>query len=164
MLPRIVDKEFTLSDAGCAEGVRLDDVRPCFQKSAVDVTDHLWLRQGEKVTVVQQALRRVLEPLSADVRFRHAIGADCSAHRSVDDGNSTLENLFKWMLIGSRHFFLLAFSVPDFGNVPAKPRRLAEIHSFSSTACFGPTLLLSHFCTEGRLFYYSDWRAHLWRV
>jgi hypothetical protein len=77
----------------------------------MDVTDHLWLSQREEVTVVQQALRRILETLSAYVRFRHAIGADRRAHRSVDDGNSTFEDLFERMFVGSRHVFLMALSV-----------------------------------------------------
>src|SRR4029077_16291202 len=88
-LPRILHKKLALRNAGCAEGVRLDDVRTCLQKPTMDVTDHLWLGQGEEVTVVQQALGRTLEALSADVCLRHAIRADRRAHRSVDDRNST---------------------------------------------------------------------------
>jgi hypothetical protein len=111
VLPRIVDKEFALGDAGRPEGVRLDDVRSSLQKPAMDVTDHLRLRQREEVTVVQQALRRILETLPADVRFRHAISADRRAHRSVNDGNATLEDLFKRMLVRSGHVSLGAVIV-----------------------------------------------------
>ena len=103
VLPRIVDKEFALRDAGRAEGVGLDDVRASLEKAAMDVADHLRLRQREEVTVVQQVLLRVLEALPADVRFRHAVGADRRAHRSVDDGNATLEDLFKRMLVEFSH-------------------------------------------------------------
>jgi len=102
-LPRIVDKEFALRDAGCPEGVCLDDVGPCLQKPAMDVANHFWLSQREEVTVVQKALRRVLESLPSDIRFRHAVGADGRAHRSVDDGNSIVEDLFKRMWVGFRH-------------------------------------------------------------
>ena len=89
-LPWIVDKEFALGDARGPEGVRLDDVRPSFQKSAMDVAYHFWLRQREQVTIVQKALRRVLESLPSDIRFRHAIGTDSRAHRSIDDSDSIL--------------------------------------------------------------------------
>jgi hypothetical protein len=89
-LPRIVDKEFALGDAGCAKSVCLDDVRTSFQKPAMDVANHFWLRQREQVTIVQKALRRVLESLPSDVRFRHPIGADRRAHGSVDDSDSIL--------------------------------------------------------------------------
>src|SRR6202048_5033338 len=104
MLPRIVDKEFALRNAGCAEGVRLDDVRPGFQKPAMDVTDHIRLSQGEEVAIVPQILRRVLEVFPAAVSFRHAISADRRAHRPIDDGDSTLEDLLKRMLVESSHF------------------------------------------------------------
>ena len=89
-LPRIFDKEFALRDAGCPEGIRLDDVRPCLEKSAMNIANHLWLGQREEVAVIQQALRRILKALPADVRFRHSISADSRAHRSIDDGNPTL--------------------------------------------------------------------------
>src|ERR1700730_14362597 len=74
----------------------------------MDVTDHIRLSQGEEVTIVQQILRRVLEALPADVSFRHAIGADRRAHRPIDDGDSTLEDLLKRMLVGCSHFSLMA--------------------------------------------------------
>ena len=115
VLPRIVHKEFALRDAGRAEGVGLDDVRAGLQKPAMDVADHLRLGQREEVAVVQQVLRRVLEALSTDVRFRHAVGADRRAHRSVDDGDAIFENLFKRMLVEFSHFswwfWRLRFSV-----------------------------------------------------
>ena len=103
VLARIVHEELALGDAGRAKGVGLDDVRAGFQKPAMNIADHLRLSQREKVAVVQQVLRRVLEALAADVRFRHAIGADGRAHRSIDDGDAALENLFKRMLIGCSH-------------------------------------------------------------
>ena len=118
MLPRIVHKEFALRDAGRAEGVGLDDVRPGLEKSAMDVADHLRLRQREQVAVVQQVLLRVLEALSADVRFRHAVGADGRAHRSVDDGDSALEDLLQRMLMGSRHVFF-----DDLRRISIRPSR-----------------------------------------
>jgi hypothetical protein len=78
----------------------------------MDVTDQLRLREGEKVTVVEQVLRGVLEALAADVRFLHAVGADGRAHRSVDDGNSILENLFKRMnFVDFRHISPMALRV-----------------------------------------------------
>ena len=90
VLPRIVDKEFALGDIGGPEGVCLDDVRACFQKPAMDIANRFWLSQREQVTVVQKALRRVLESLASDIRFRHAVGADSRAHRAVDDRDSIL--------------------------------------------------------------------------
>ena len=53
MLARIVDEEFALRDAGCAKGIRLDDVRAGLQKPAMDIADHLWLSKREEVAVVQ---------------------------------------------------------------------------------------------------------------
>ena len=103
VLAGIVHKEFALGDAGCAESVRLDDVLSGFQKAAMDVTDHMWLSQGEEVTIVQQVFCRVLESLSADISFLHAVGADGRAHRSIDDGDSFPEDLLKWMLVRSSH-------------------------------------------------------------
>src|ERR1700733_11892107 len=69
----------------------------------MDVADHLRPRQGEEVTVVQQILLRVLEAIPPDVRFRHAVRADRGAHRTIDDGDSTLEYLFKGMLADFHH-------------------------------------------------------------
>ena len=113
MLPRIVHEEFALRDAGRAEGIRLDDVRASLQKPAMDVADHLRLSQGEQVAVVQQVLRRVLESLAADVRFLHAVGADRRAHRAIDDGDPTLEDLLKRMLLIRNHLFVMN---PGFAN------------------------------------------------
>ncbi len=106
-LPRIVDKELALRDAGCTEGVRLNDVRARFQKPAMDVADHFWLGQREQVAVVQEALRRVFESLSSDIRFLHAIGTNRRAHRSIDDGDATVEDLSKRMLVGLGHIPLM---------------------------------------------------------
>src|ERR1700738_3947065 len=75
----------------------------------MNVADHLRLSQGEEITVVEQVLGRVFEALPADVSFLHAVGADRRAHRSVDDGNSTVENLFQRMLLGCSHFHLMSF-------------------------------------------------------
>src|SRR5439155_15682484 len=99
-----------------------------------DVTDHLRLSQGEEVTVVQQVLPRVLEAFPADVRFRHAVGADRCAHRSVDDGNSTLEDLFKRMLVGFRHVSLRALSVAMSAISARSRRHLAGTAPLSSSA------------------------------
>ena len=76
---------------------------PGLQKPAMDVADHLRLRQREEVAVVQQVLLRVLEALPADVGFRHPVGADGRAHRSIDDGDAVLEDLLKRMLLGCSH-------------------------------------------------------------
>ena len=102
-LAGIVDEELALGDAGGAEGVGLDDVRAGLKKAAVDVADHLWLREGEEIAVVEQVLRRVLEALAANVGFRHAVGADGGAHRSIDDGDAALENLLQRMLVSFCH-------------------------------------------------------------
>ena len=72
----------------------------------MDVADHLWLSQGEEIAVVQQVLRRTLEALPADVSFRHPVGADRGAHRSIDDRNSTLHDLLKRMLLCFAHVSL----------------------------------------------------------
>src|ERR1700761_422077 len=69
----------------------------------MDVTDHLRLSQGEEVAVIEEIFLRVLEALPADVRFRHAVSADRRAHRTVDDGDSTLEYLLKRMLLLDFH-------------------------------------------------------------
>ena len=95
VLARIVDEELALGDAGGAEGVGLDDVRAGLEEAPVDVADHLRLRQREEVAVVQQILLRVLEALAADVRLRHAVGADGRPHRAVDDGDALLEQLLR---------------------------------------------------------------------
>ena len=63
--------------------------------------------EREEVAVVQQVLRRVLEALAADVRFRHAVGADGRAHRAVDDGDAAFEDLLKRMLMGFLHVSLI---------------------------------------------------------
>ncbi len=105
VLARVVDEELALRDAGRAEGVGLDDVRAGLEEAAVDVTDHLRLRQREEVAVVEQILRRVLEALAADVRFLHAVGADGRAHRAVDDDDAVLKEFFEGMKIGHRMGF-----------------------------------------------------------
>src|SRR5580692_5165239 len=81
----------------------------------MNVANHFWLSQREEVAVVQQALGRILKALPADVRFRHPISADGRAHRSIDDGNPTLEDLFQRMLMGSRHVLLMTFGSLRFG-------------------------------------------------
>ena len=52
MLARILDEEIAQGDRGHAEGVRLNDVRARFEEAAVDVADHLRLREREKVAAV----------------------------------------------------------------------------------------------------------------
>ena len=88
VLARVVDEELALADAGRAEGVRLDDVGAGFEEAAVDVADHLRLREREEVAVVQQVLLRICEALAADVRLLHAVGTDRRPHRPVDDGDA----------------------------------------------------------------------------
>ena len=100
VLARIVDEELALRDAGRAEGVGLDDVRAGLEEAAVDVADHLRLRQREEIAVVEQILLRVLEALAADVRLRHAVGADGRAHRAVDDGDAFVEQLLERVIVG----------------------------------------------------------------
>ena len=73
----------------------------------MDVTDHIRLSQGEEIAVVQQILRRVLEALSTDIRFRLSVGADRRAHRSIDDGDSALEDLLQGMLMRRGHLSLM---------------------------------------------------------
>ena len=106
VLARIVDEELALRDAGGAEGVGLDDVRAGLEKAAMDVADHLRLRQREQVAVVQQVLVRVLEALAADVGFLHAVGADGRAHRAIDDGDAALEDLLQRMFLRFMHVSL----------------------------------------------------------
>ena len=108
MLAGVVDEELALGDAGGAEGVGLDDVRACFQEAAVDVADHRWLGEREEVAVVQQIFFRVFEAFAADVRFGHAVGANGSAHRTVDDGNAVFEERLQRMLARVGHIFLMA--------------------------------------------------------
>src|SRR5262252_8139815 len=79
----VVHKELTLHNTGRAERIRLDNVGTCLQKPAMNVANHLWLRQREYVSVIQQPLCRALEAFPADVSFRHAIGTYRRAHRSI---------------------------------------------------------------------------------
>src|SRR5260370_33684165 len=120
----------------------------------MDVTDHLRLSQGEEITVVQQVLRRVLEALPADVSFCHAVGADRRAHRSIDDGDSTLEDLFKRMLVVFRHVSLMALSVAMSAISAQSRRHLAGTEQLSSSARL--RFSSATFGTVARLFYYSD--------
>ena len=99
----------------------------------MNVAYHFWLGQREEVAVVQQALRRVPKSLPADVRFGHSISADGRAHRSIDDGNSTLEDLLQRMLVGSRHVSLMTLGSLRFG------------------------LSLCDICHKVRFLNYSDW-------
>ena len=52
MLARIIHKKFALGDSRGAESIRLDDVRACLKKPAMDVANHLRLGQREQVTIV----------------------------------------------------------------------------------------------------------------
>jgi hypothetical protein len=81
----------------------------------MDVTDHVRLRQGEKVAIVQQVLGRVLEAVPTDVGFLHTVGADGGAHRSIDDGDSIFEDLLQRMLMVVRHFSPVAVSMTTLG-------------------------------------------------
>ena len=58
----------------------------------MNISDHLRLRDREKVAVVQKILFRVLEPPPANVGFSHAIGADRGAHRTIYNGYAMLED------------------------------------------------------------------------
>ena len=103
MLAWVVDEKLALRDAGRAKGVCLENVRAGFQKSPVDVADHLRLRERKEVAVVQQIFAGVLEPLAADVGFLHPVGADRRTHRTVNNRNPLLQNLFERMLLCLRH-------------------------------------------------------------
>ena len=113
MLARIIDEEFALRDARRAKGVGLDDVRAGFKEAAMDVADHLRLRERKNIAVVQQIFFRIFEALATNVRFRHAIGADGGAHRAVNDGDPVSEDLMERMF-GFRHcgFVCTAFVAP----------------------------------------------------
>jgi hypothetical protein len=98
------------ANARRAKGIRLDDVRTRFKKPPVNIADHLRLRQRKEIAVVQQILRRVLEPLPANIRFLHPIGADRRAHRSIDDGNTAFQYLLQGMGVVANHIFLVVYS------------------------------------------------------
>src|SRR6185312_2563736 len=100
--------ELTLRDAGRAEGIGLDDVRARFEKAAVNIADHLRLREREEVAVIEKVLLSVLESLAAHVGFVLAVGADGRAHRAVNNGNAVGEYLGERMLAGSRHTYLMS--------------------------------------------------------
>src|SRR4030095_5401514 len=95
-LAGIVHEEFALPDAGRGERVGLDDIRAGFEEAAVDIANHLRLREREKIAVVEQILLRFLEPLAPDVRFLHLVAANGRAHRSVEDRDAFPEELLQW--------------------------------------------------------------------
>src|SRR6202012_1309825 len=103
VLARIIDEELALRDGGGAEGVGLDNVRACLEKTAVDVANHLWLGQREQIAVVQQILLRIAETFAADVRLRHPVGANGGAHRAIDDGDALFEDPAQGMLRECAH-------------------------------------------------------------
>ena len=115
----IVDEELALGDAGGAEGVGLDDVGAGFEEAAVNVADHLRLREREQVAVVQQVFLRIAEPLAADVGFLHLVGADGGAHGAVDDGDALFEDGAQRMLA-----IKVIFSRPPEGR--RQKRRIAQ--------------------------------------
>jgi hypothetical protein len=97
-LARIVDEELALRNARRAEGVGFNNVGAGFEEPAMDIADHLRLREREEVAVVQQVLVRVAKALAADVGFLHSVRADGRAHRAVDDGDALFENGAQRML------------------------------------------------------------------
>src|SRR5690349_12295569 len=97
MLAWIAHEEFALCNASGAEGVGLDDIRACLQEPAMDVSNHPWLGQREKIAVVKKAFLCVLESFAADVALFHPIGADRRPHRPVNDGDAMFEDLFQGM-------------------------------------------------------------------
>src|SRR5215469_12425702 len=115
VLPRIFHKEFALGDARRTEGVRLDDVRAGLQKPAMNVANHFWLGQREQVAIVEETLGRVLEPLPTDIRFLHPVGANRRTHRSIDDGDTILQDLFQRMRLGFFHVLLMCSGSLRFG-------------------------------------------------
>ena len=101
VLPRVVDEELALGDARRAEGIGLDDVGARFQEAAMDVADHLGLREREEITIVEEILFRVREARASDVRLLHPIGADRGAHGAVDDRDAAAEELLEGMDVRS---------------------------------------------------------------
>jgi hypothetical protein len=100
MLARVVHEKLALADARGREGIRLDDVRAGFEETAMDVADHLGLREREKIAVVLQVFLRVGEALGPDVFLGHPVGADGRAHGAVDDGNTLAKEGGEWMTRG----------------------------------------------------------------
>ena len=64
-LTRIFHKELALRDARGRKRVRLDDVRACFEKAAMDVLNDVRTRDRKDVPVVQDVLLIVAEALTA---------------------------------------------------------------------------------------------------
>jgi hypothetical protein len=92
MLARVVHEELALTNARGGEGVGLDDVRAGFEEAPVNVANHRWLRDREKIAVVLQIFPRILEAFAANVRLRpRRICAEGRAHRAVDDGDALLQ-------------------------------------------------------------------------
>jgi len=81
----------------------------------MDIADHFWPGQRKQITIVQKALGRVLESFSSDIRFRHAIAADGRAHRPVDNGNSTVEDLFQRVIVHCLHVSLMTLGTLRLG-------------------------------------------------
>jgi transcriptional regulator with AAA-type ATPase domain len=77
----------------------------------MNIADHLRLGQREQISVIQQVFRRISESLPANVSFRHAVSTDRRPHRSIDDGDTILEDLLKRMLVDCLHVSLMALSV-----------------------------------------------------
>ena len=69
----------------------------------MNVADHIGLRQGEEVAIVQQVLRCAPKALPSNIRLLLAIRADRRTHRSVDDGDTAFEDLLKRVLVGCGH-------------------------------------------------------------
>src|SRR5208283_2967692 len=90
-LARVIHEEFALGDAGRAERIRFDDVRPGLEKASVDVADHRGLGERKDVAVVEQTFGRILEALATHVRLGHSVGADGRANRPVENDDALAE-------------------------------------------------------------------------
>ncbi len=109
-LSRIVHKKFALRNARRAKRIRLHNVRPCFQKSPMNIANQLRPRQRKQVPVVQQILLRILEPLPANIRFLHSIVADRRPRRSINDGDPALDHALQWMFRALQSFLPTIYS------------------------------------------------------
>ena len=52
-----------------------------------------WVRE-KRSPLFSRSFFESLKRVASDVRFLHAVGADGGAHGSIDDGDSSLQDLF----------------------------------------------------------------------
>ena len=111
----------------------------------MNIADHLRLSEREQVSVVQQTLGRVLEAVSANVRFRHAIGTYRRTHRSIDNRDAILEDLLNRMLAGFRHVSMMPLGVSG-AATSARCRRPLAQHRLKQ--CFRRASALPYFVPQ----------------